>query len=54
MTRKDEIWESIRLLSELRSEYSCFEEDEEPYYRALSLAIKSLRKEQIEIKESEE
>ena len=40
---KDERWESIKLLSELRSNYSCFDEKEEPYYRALSVAITSIR-----------
>jgi hypothetical protein len=29
----------ISKLSEIRSEYNCFDEDEEPYYRALSDAI---------------
>lgn len=40
---KDERWESIKLLSELRAKYSCFDEKEEPYYRALSAAITSIR-----------
>lgn len=32
----------IRKLSEIRSEYNCFDEDEEPYYCALSEAIRIL------------
>lgn len=32
----------ISKLSEIRSEYNCFNEDEEPYYRALSKAISIL------------
>jgi len=32
----------IGKLSEIRSEYNCFDENEEPYYRALSEAIKIL------------
>lgn len=32
----------ISKLSEIRSEYNCFDETEEPYYRALSEAIKYL------------
>jgi len=32
----------ISKLSEIRSEYNCFDEDEEPYYRALSDVIKIL------------
>lgn len=35
--------EDITLLSELRSEYNCFDGGEEPYYRALSNAIQALR-----------
>lgn len=34
--------EIIKILSELRSRYNFFDEAEEPYYRALSEAIKSL------------
>jgi hypothetical protein len=34
----------ISKLSEIRSEYNCFDEDEEPYYRALSEAIRILSK----------
>ena len=32
----------INRLSEIRSEYNCFDENEESYYRALSEAIKIL------------
>ena len=32
----------ISKLSEIRSEYNCFDEDEAPYYRALSEAIRLL------------
>ena len=39
----DKRLKSIELLSELRAGYSCFDEKEEPYYRALSLAIASIR-----------
>jgi hypothetical protein len=35
--------EDITLLSELKFGYSCFDEKEEPYYRALSNAIQALR-----------
>ena len=40
---RDKRWKSIKLLSELRAKYSCFDEKEEPYYRALSFAIASIR-----------
>ena len=30
----------ISILSEIRSSYNCFDEKEEPYYRALSEAIR--------------
>lgn len=42
MTYKEK-WEIINILSEIRSEYNCFNEKERPYYHALSLAIKSIR-----------
>ena len=42
MTR-EEIWSNIEKLSELRSEYSCFDEKEEPFYHALSLGIKGIK-----------
>ena len=32
-------WDLIGILSEIRSGYNCFDENEEPYYRALSEAI---------------
>lgn len=40
---KNDIWADIERLSELRSNYNCFDEKEEPYYRALSNAIQALR-----------
>ena len=40
---EEEKWEYISKLSEIRSKYSCFEDDEEPYYRALSEGIKALK-----------
>ena len=43
MITEKEKWEYISKLSEIRSEYSCFEDDEEPYYRALSEGIKALK-----------
>lgn len=39
----EEALKHIELLSELRARYSCFDEKEEPYYRALSVAIESIR-----------
>ena len=42
---KNDIWADIERLSELRSNYNCFDEKEEPYYRALSDAIQALREE---------
>ena len=38
----DRMDDLISKLSEIRSEYNCFDEDEEPYYLALSEAIKIL------------
>ena len=35
----------ISLLSEIRAKYDCFNEEEQPYYHALSVAIKSLKRE---------
>ena len=43
MKNNDEKWRCIEILSELRSNYSCFDETEEPYYRALSTGIKAIR-----------
>lgn len=39
----EEKWEHISKLSEIRSKYSCFEDDEKPYYKALSEGIKALK-----------
>ena len=33
-------WDLKGILSEIRSNYNCFDEEEEPYYRALSDAIR--------------
>ena len=38
----DDISADIERLSEIRSNYNCFDEKEEPYYNALSNAIKVL------------
>lgn len=38
-TMQNDIWADIQKLSELKSNYNCFDEKEEPYYRALSNAI---------------
>ena len=40
---EEEKWKHISKLSEIRSKYSCFEDNEEPYYRALSEGIKALK-----------
>lgn len=40
---KNDIWADIERLLELRSNYNCFDEKEELYYRALSNAIEALR-----------
>ena len=40
---KKEIWDNIEKLSELRSNYSCFDEQEQPYYHALSLGIEGIK-----------
>ena len=40
---KEEMWNYIEKLSELRSRYSCFNDEEEPFYRALSLGIKGIK-----------
>ena len=44
-------WNYIEILSDLRAKYSCFEESEEPYYRALSAAIKAIREQMHESEE---
>ena len=41
--QKDPDWECISLLSEIRSKYNCFNEEERPYYEALSKAISAMR-----------
>lgn len=40
---KKEMWDNIEKLSELRSNYSCFDEREQPYYQALSLGIEGIK-----------
>ena len=37
--------DTISILSELRSNYNCFDKDDEPYYSALSEAIKAVKAE---------
>lgn len=37
--------QTIRRLSEIRSHFNIFDESEEPFYRALSEAIRIIRKE---------
>lgn len=37
--------DTISILSEIRSNYNCMKESEEPYYRALSEAIKAVKAE---------
>ena len=39
MTRE----EAIAILSDIRSDYNCFDENEEPKYHALSMAIEALK-----------
>ena len=41
MTRE----EAIAMLSDIRSDYNCFDENEEPKYHALSMAIEALKSE---------
>lgn len=43
MITEEEKWEYISKLSEIRSNYSCFDDEEKPYYRALSEGIKALK-----------
>lgn len=45
MSKKSIDWETISILSELRSRYSIFDEEERKYYHALSEAIKALKAE---------
>ena len=40
---KKEMWDNIEKLSELRSNYSCFDEREQHYYQALSLGIEGIK-----------
>ena len=47
---QNDIFADIERLSELRSNYNCFDEKEEPYYRALSNAIEALRKKAYRLK----
>ena len=42
---REERWKHIENLSDLRAKYSCFDDSEEPYYRALSAGIKALKQE---------
>lgn len=42
---KEERWKHIEILSDLRAKYSCFDDSEEPYYKALSAGIKALEQE---------
>lgn len=42
---KEERWKHIEILSDLRAKYSCFDDNEEPYYKALSAGIKALEQE---------
>ena len=42
---KDEIWAVIRELSDIRAQYSAFDEEERKRYRACSVAIAALRNE---------
>lgn len=35
--------EAITIISDIRSEYNCFGENEEPKYHALSMAIEALQ-----------
>lgn len=41
---QNDVWRDIEHLSDLRERFNCFDEKEEPYYRALSNAIEELRK----------
>lgn len=40
---KEEIWGNIEKLSDIRASYSCFDENERPYYYALSAGIKCIK-----------
>lgn len=41
----DDRLESLKLLTELRANYNCYDAKEEPYYRALSIALASIENE---------
>lgn len=47
MTRE----EAIKRLSDIRADYSCFDDDERPKYHALSMAIESLQDDWIPVSE---
>ena len=36
-------WETVRLLSKLRSRFNYFDEEDRPYYHALSVAIEAVK-----------
>lgn len=40
---KEEVWEAIHKLSDMRAGFSVFAKEERSVYHALSLAIKALR-----------
>ncbi len=40
---KEEVWEAIHELSDIRAGYNLFDEEESGKYHACSLAIKALR-----------
>lgn len=44
-------WDAIKILSDIRSEYNCFDERDEDQYHALSLAIEMLRNRPIKCDE---
>lgn len=41
--KEQELWNVISVLSDIRSKYSLFDDDEEIYYHACSAAIKCIR-----------
>ena len=40
---KEEVWDAIHELSDIRAKYNLFDAEERPKYHACSLAIKALR-----------
>jgi hypothetical protein len=40
---KEEVWDAIHELSDIRARYNLFDTEERPKYHACSLAIKALR-----------